>query len=81
MVPSTCPAKQISGGQREEGHGVVHHVQGEQLQTYLLHIAPLSNGGASIQCRQIQCRMYQLYVSHVDKDTVKQSHTNPLVYL
>ena len=78
MVPSTCPAKQISGGQREEGHGVVHHVQGEQLQTYL---SSLSNGGASIQCRQIQCRMYQLYVSHVDKDTVKQSHTNPLVYL
>ena len=37
MIPSTCPAKQISGGQREEGHGVVHHVQGEQLKTYLLH--------------------------------------------
>ena len=25
MVPSTCPAKPISGGQQEEGHGVVHH--------------------------------------------------------
>ena len=35
MVPSTSPAKQISGGQREEGHGVVHHVQGEHHQTYL----------------------------------------------
>ena len=33
MVPSTSPAKQISGGQREEGHGVVHHVQGEHHQT------------------------------------------------
>ena len=37
MIPSTCPAKQISGGQREEGHGVVHHVQGEHHQTYLWH--------------------------------------------
>ena len=37
MVPSTWPAKQISGGQREEGHGEVHHVQGEHHQTYLLH--------------------------------------------
>ena len=37
MVPSTCPAKQISGGQREEGHGVVHHVQGEHHQTNLFH--------------------------------------------
>ena len=27
LVPSSCPAKQISGGQREEGLGVVHHVQ------------------------------------------------------
>ena len=26
MVPSTCPTKRISGGQGEEGHGVVHHV-------------------------------------------------------
>ena len=74
MVPSTCPAKQISGGQREEGHGVVHHVQGEQLQTYL---SPLSNGGASIQCRQIQCRKDQMQVSHVDKIMVEQSSTVP----
>ena len=37
MVPSTSPAKQLSGGQGEEGHGVVHHVQGEHHQTYLLH--------------------------------------------
>ena len=56
MVPSTCPAKQISGG-REEGHGVVHHVQGEHHQTYLLH----HYQNASIQGRQIQCRMDQLY--------------------
>ena len=34
MAPSTSPAKQISGGQREEGHGVVHHAQGEHHQTY-----------------------------------------------
>ena len=56
MVPSTCPAKQISGGQREEGHGVVHHVQGEHHQTYLLD----HYQNASIQGRQIQCRMDQL---------------------
>ena len=56
MVPSTSPAKQISGGQREEGHGVVHHVQGEHHQTYLLH----HYQNASIQGRQIQCRMDQL---------------------
>ena len=37
MVPTTCPAKKISGGQQEEGHSVVHHVQGEHHQTYLLH--------------------------------------------
>ena len=36
-IYSTCPAKQISGGQRVEGYGVVHHVQGEHHQTYLLH--------------------------------------------
>ena len=56
MVPSTSPAKQISGGQREEGHGVVHHVQGEHHQTYLLH----HYQNASIQGGQIQCRMDQL---------------------
>ena len=31
------PAKQISGGQQEEGHGLVHHIQREIHQTYLLH--------------------------------------------
>ena len=47
MVPSTCQAKQISGGQSEEGHVVVHHVQGEHHQTYLLH----DYQDASIQSR------------------------------
>ena len=74
MVPSTCPAKQISGGQREEGHGVVHHVQGEHHQTYLLH----HYQNASIQGRQIQCRKDQMQVSHVDKDMVEQSSTVPI---
>ena len=37
MVPSTCPAQKMSGEQREEGHTLVHHVQGEHHQTYLLH--------------------------------------------
>ena len=49
-VPSTCPAKQISARQREEGHWGVHHVQGEHHQTYLLH----HYQNASIQDRQIQ---------------------------
>ena len=56
MVPSTSPAKQISVGQQEEGHGVVHHVQGEHHQTYLLH----HYQNARFQGRQIQCRMDQL---------------------
>ena len=70
---STSPAKQISEGQREEGHGVVHHVHGEHNQTYLLHYYQ----NASIQGRQIQRRMNQLKVSHVDEGMVEQSHTNP----
>ena len=36
MVPLTCPVKKISGGQQEEEHGLVHHVQGEHNQSYLL---------------------------------------------
>ena len=40
---------------------------------YLLH----HYQNASIQGRQIQCRIYQLQVSHVDKDMVEQSHTTP----
>ena len=42
MIPSTCPAKQISGGQREEGHGVVDHNQGEHHQTSFLVISLLN---------------------------------------
>ena len=72
MVPSPSPAKQISGGQREEGHGVVHHVQGEHHQTYLVHYYQ----NTSIQGIQIQCRMDQLKVSHVDEGMVEQSHVN-----
>ena len=49
MVPSTSQAKQISGGQRQEGHGVVHRVQGEHHQTYLYH----HYQNARIQGRQI----------------------------
>ena len=55
MVPSTCPAKIISGGQREEGLWVVHHIQGEHHQPYLLH----HYRNVSIQDRQIQCRIDQ----------------------
>ena len=50
MVPSTCPAKQISGEQQEEGHGVVHQVQEDHHQTNLLH----HYQNATIQDRQIQ---------------------------
>ena len=51
MVPSTCPPKKIPAGQQAEGHGVVHHGQGEHHETYLLH----NYQNASIQDRQIQC--------------------------
>ena len=37
MVTYISPAKQLSGGQRKEGHGVVHHALGEHHQTNLLH--------------------------------------------
>ena len=52
MVPSSCPAKKIVGGQQEEGHLVVHHVQEEYHETSMLHLFQ----NASIQDRQIQCR-------------------------
>ena len=29
MVPSTCPPNKNPDGQQEEGHGLVHHGQGE----------------------------------------------------
>ena len=50
MVPSTCPAKKIVGGQQEEGHLVVHPVQGEYHETSMLQDA------SRMQDRQIQCR-------------------------
>ena len=64
MVPSTCQTNEITGGQQEEGHGVVHHVQWEHHQSYLLH----HYQNASIQDRQIQCRKDQMEVSNVEKD-------------
>ena len=66
MVPSTCQKNEITGAQQEEGHGVVHHVQWEHHQSYLLH----HYQNASIQDRQIQCRKDQIQVSDVDKDMV-----------
>ena len=71
--PPTCPAIKNSGGQREEGHGIVHHVQCEHHQSYLLH----HYRNASIQGRQIQCRKDQMQVSHVEKNMVEQSSTVP----
>ena len=59
MTPLAQP--QDSGGQREEGHGVVHHVLGEHHQTCLLH----HYQNASIQDKQIHCRRTNVY-----KDTV-----------
>ena len=44
---------------------------------YLLH----HYQNASFQDRQIQCRMDQILVSHVDKDMVEQSHTTHLASL
>ena len=70
MVPPTCPAKKISGGQQQEGHGVVHHVQSEHHQSYLLQHYQI----ASIQGRQILCRKDQM---HVEKNMVEQFSTVP----
>ena len=39
--PNYLLSTKKTGGQREEGHGVVHHIQGEYHQTYLLQ-TPLS---------------------------------------
>ena len=49
----------FTDGQKEGEHGVVHHVQGEHHQTYLLH----HYQNASIQGRQIQRRKEQMQVS------------------
>ena len=70
LAPNPQPQTLQSQNQNQ---GAVHHVQGEHHQTYLLH----HYQNASIQGRQIQCRIYQLQVSHVDKEMVEQSHTNP----
>ena len=69
MDPPTCPAKKNLGGQRQEGHGVVHLVH----QSYLLH----HYQNASIQGRQSYCREDQMQVSHVEKNMVEQSSTVP----
>ena len=69
--PPYLYSKKISGGQLEEGQGVVHHVQWEHHQSYLLH----HYQNESIQGRQIQCRKDQLQVSHVEKNMVEQSST------
>ena len=39
--PNYLLSTKKTGGQREEGHGVVHHIHGEYHQTYLLQ-KPLS---------------------------------------
>ena len=72
MVPPTCPLKN-PGGQREEGHGLVNHVQREHNHFYLLR----HYQNASIQVRQIQCRKDYMQVSHLDKNMVEQSSTVP----
>ena len=64
--PTYLSSKKISGGQQEEGHGVVHHDQWEHYQSYLLH----QYQNASIQ-GQIQCRKDQMQVSHVEKNMVE----------
>ena len=47
--PPTCPAKKISGGQQEEGQGVVHHVLFNMGDLHLiltgLNLSTLNAGG------------------------------------
>ena len=53
LAPNPKPqtlSSQTERGQQEEGHGVVHHVQGEHHQTYVLH----QYQNASIQGRHIR---------------------------
>ena len=69
--PLYLSGQKNAGGQLKEGNGVVHHVQEEHHQTYLLH--HYQNG--SIQDIQIQCRKDQI---QIDKDMVEQSNTVPL---
>ena len=68
-IPTYLSSKKISGGQQEEGHGVAHHVQWEDHQSYLLH----HYQNAGIQGRQIQFRKDQMQVTHVNKNMVEQS--------
>ena len=74
MAPPTCPAKIFSGGQQEEGYGVVHHVQWEHYQSYFLH----HYQNASVQGRQIQRRKDQMQVNKMQKMVeVEQSSIDP----
>ena len=59
--PPYLSSQKISGGQQEEGHGVVHRVQWEHHQSYLLH----HYQNASIHVRQIQFRKDHMQVYHV----------------
>ena len=77
MVPPYLSSKKNSGGQREEGHGVVHHVQWEHYQSYLLH----HDQNANIQGRQIQWRKDQVQVSHVEKNMVEVEQSSTRVQL
>ena len=71
--PPYLSIKKNSGGQREVGHGVVHHVQREHHQSFLLH----QYQKASIQGRKIQCRKDQMQVSYEDQNMVELSSTVP----
>ena len=62
MVRLTRLPLKISGEQQAEGHGVVHHDQGEHHQTYLLH----HYQNASIQGKQNHCRKDQVQFTHVN---------------
>ena len=60
---------QVDSNRKDEGHGVVHHVQWDHHQSYFLH--PYQN--ASLQGRQIQCRKDKMQVSHVGKNITERN--------
>ena len=70
------PLYLLSTKNRWTGHEVVHYVQGEHNQTYLLQ-TPLSKCQHPGWTNSVQDGPKVSHLSHIDKDMVEQSHTTP----
>ena len=60
------------GGQQEEGHGVVHHVQWEHHQSYLLHHVLHHYQNVSTCCKTC-CTIIKMSASRADKFSAKRT--------